>query len=188
MFLFPLHFLSVSQCINLSCPQTWKTSKYSEYCVLACSLSGRALPCYWRLQEGFQPSKEVQLALAGTCTYNHTLFKPFGRSVSEQVFPVRDVIFHLLTSGMEIKKECVSVDHASGMKILLLILLRKYSTPLFSQPFFPNWRNISHLTCLLNLETPCCLRKADAMMNSAVSFQHLMLKQIPDIHHGTPNR
>lgn len=40
----------------------------------ACSLSGRALPYYWRLkQEGFQPGKEVQLAFAGTCTYNHTL-------------------------------------------------------------------------------------------------------------------
>lgn len=78
----------------------------------ACSLSGRALPYYRRLQEGFQPGKEV----LGTCWDWHKQphpFKPFGRSVSEQVFPLRDVIFHLLTSGMEIKKEPVSVDHAS---------------------------------------------------------------------------
>lgn len=74
-------------------------------------------------------------------------------------------------------------------EILLLILLRISSTPLFIPPFFPNRKNAFHLTCLLNLETPCCIRKGDAMKDTAVSFQHLMvLKQIPDIHCGTPNR
>lgn len=64
-------------------------------------------------------------------------FKPRERSASEQVFPLRDVIFHILTSGMEIKKESVSVDHASFVRNPVPATAEKNPLLLFSfNPFF----------------------------------------------------
>lgn len=110
MFLFPLHSFSGSQCINFLVhgPAEALNTVFS-----ACFLSGRAMPYSQRLQEGAQSSATC------TCWDLHIKphpFKPLGRGVSEQVFPLRNVIFHLLTSGMEIKKEPALVDHASVVR------------------------------------------------------------------------
>lgn len=52
----------------------------------ACCVSDRALPYSWTLQKGAQPNKEVQFALAGTCTYNHTLSN-YLEGASQSRFP-----------------------------------------------------------------------------------------------------